>query len=499
MRLGELCQAAGIACPEQLVSREISGVTSNSEQVKAGWLFVCIRGSHFDGHSFIRRALCAGAEAIVIEEGAQGLDGVDAARIITVPKTRQSLACLLDAWYGSPSKKLKLIAVTGTNGKTSVTCILKKIFESALYRCGIIGTVSCMSGDRRLELPNRDALANMTTPDPEQLYQMLSRMVGDGVEYVFIEATSHALALDKLSPLRFEAGIFTNLTPEHLDFHGNMESYLAAKAKLFGACRLCVLNRDSEYYSALVPACSGRVISCSTMGRDADYRAIGIEDNGISGASYTLCAARAVMRIRSRLPGRFNVMNTLQAAACAAELGIRPAVIAGAIAAVDGIDGRLERVKLGCDADFSVFIDYAHTPDALENLLVTVRGFCRREQRIRLLFGCGGDRDKAKRPVMGELATRLADEVVITSDNSRSEQPQEIINDILVGVGTRNNYTVIVDRREAITYAVTTAKPGDVIILAGKGHEAYEINREGRLPFCERRIVAEAMERRRGG
>lgn len=498
MKLGELCQNAGISCPEQLVSVEISCVTSDSRQVSEGCLFVCIRGSHYDGHSFLRRALCAGAAAIVAEEGAQRLDGDIAARVITVPKTRQSLACLLDAWYGSPSKKMKFIAVTGTNGKTSVTCVLKKIFESALYRCGLIGTVSCMSGDRKLTARNRDALANMTTPDPEQLYEMLGSMMEDGVEYVFIEATSHALALDKLAPLRFEAGIFTNLTPEHLDFHGSMEAYLAAKQKLFASCRLAVINMDSGYYNEIAAACAGRIISCSAEGRGADYRATGIDDGGMMGISYTLCAVRAVMRIKSQIPGRFSVMNTLEAAACAAELGVRPAVISGAIAAVSGIDGRLERVRLGHGADFSVFIDYAHTPDALENLLTTVRGFCHRGQHIVVLFGCGGDRDRGKRPIMGEIATRLADRVVITSDNSRSEDPGAIIEDILTGVVGRSNYTVIPDRREAIMTTVCGALAGDIIILAGKGHEAYEINREGRTPFCERRIVAEAMEKRFG-
>lgn len=501
MKLGELCQIAGIDCPRPLFSTEISGVTSDSRQVKEGSLFVCIKGLHYDGHSFIRRALCAGAAAIVAEEDAQGLAEDDAkdvsARIITVPKTRQSLACLLDAWYGSPSKKMKYIAVTGTNGKTSVSCVLKKIFESALYRCGLIGTVSCMSGDRRLVAPNRDALANMTTPDPEQLYEMLGRMACDGVEYVLIEATSHALALDKLAPLKFEAGIFTNLTPEHLDFHGTMEAYLEAKCKLFSACRVAIINRDSEYYNEIAAHCHGKVVTCSVTGHSADYRAKGIEDDGVLGIGYTLCTARAVMRIKSQLPGRFSVMNTLEAAACAAELGVRPAVIAGAIASVSGIDGRLERVKLGYDADFSVFIDYAHTPDALENLLTAVRGFCHRGQRITVLFGCGGDRDHTKRPVMGEIATRLADTAIITSDNSRSEEPMDIIADILSGIGKRKNYRVIPDRREAIMRTVCGASAGDIIILAGKGHEAYEINREGRMPFCERRIVAEAMERRR--
>ncbi|MBQ9080507.1 MAG: UDP-N-acetylmuramoyl-L-alanyl-D-glutamate--2,6-diaminopimelate ligase [Clostridia bacterium] len=497
MELRALLSAAGITCPDYDGTINITSIVSDSRQACEGCLYVCIRGLNHDGHLFIREALSAGASAIVVEEGAQA-GGYDAARaIITVPKTRQSLACLFDAWYGSPSTKMKFIAVTGTNGKTSVTCILKKIFESALCRCGLIGTVSCLSMDRRLFSDNRDTLANMTTPDPEQLYEMLAEMANDGVEYVFIEATSHALKLDKLAPLHFAAAIFTNLTPEHLDFHGSMENYLAAKKKLFAMSDMAVINMDSEYYNDIAASCVGRVISCSSAGRSADYRAIGVLDDGIDGVSYTLSSARAVVRIKSHIPGSFNVMNTLQAAACAAELGIRPVVIAQAIAAMSGIDGRLEKVKLGYGADFSVFIDYAHTPDALENLLKSVRSFGRPDQRITVLFGCGGDRDKSKRPIMGEIATRLADLTVITSDNCRNEEPQAIIDDILAGITGRSNYKVIADRKRAIEYVIANADKGDIIILAGKGHEAYEINRSGRMPFSEKQIVAQAMQKRK--
>ncbi|HHT54250.1 MAG TPA: UDP-N-acetylmuramoyl-L-alanyl-D-glutamate--2,6-diaminopimelate ligase [Clostridiales bacterium] len=500
MELRLLCSRAGINCPAYEGSIEITGIVSDSRQVCPGYLYVCIRGLHYDGHDFIRQALGAGASAIVAEEGAP-LGCVNDAFIITVPGTRQSLACLLDAWYGFPSRKMKFVAVTGTNGKTSVTFMLKAIFEAAMFRCGLIGTVSCLSANRRLFCGNRDKFANLTTPDPEQLYMLLAEMAADNVEYVFIEATSHALWLDKLSALWFDAAIFTNLTPEHLDFHGSMENYLRSKQKLFRQSALAVINADSEYYNDIAEACVGRVVSCSATGVGAgcDYTATEITDNGTEGMSYILRSERAVFRLKTQIPGKFSVINTLQAAACAAELGIKPKTIADAIAGLNGIDGRLEKVKLGYEADFSVFIDYAHTPDALENLLLSVRGFRKPGQRVVLLFGCGGDRDKGKRPVMGEIATRLADFAVITSDNSRSEDPEDIIRDILAGVGDRNNYTVVVDRRKAIENTVVNAKKGDIIILAGKGHETYEINRAGRFPFNEKEIAQAAARQRFNG
>ncbi len=331
MELRILCREAGIVCPEYEGSIEITKIVSDSRRACDGCLYVAIRGLHHDGHLFIREALSAGASAIVVEEGAHcGREIYDAsAQIITVPGTRHSLACLSDAWYGFPSRKMKLIAVTGTNGKTSVTHILKAIFEAAMYRCGLIGTVSCLSGNRRLFSENRDKLANMTTPDPEELYALLAEMAADNVEYVFIEATSHALHLEKLASLKFEAGIFTNLTPEHLDFHGTMEKYLASKQKLFGVSSLAVINADSEYYNNIAASCTGRIISCSATGRAADYSASDISDDGIDGISYTLTSARSRVRIKAQMPGKFNVMNTLEAAALAAALHLEGGRLAG--------------------------------------------------------------------------------------------------------------------------------------------------------------------------
>lgn len=495
MDLISLLKTAGIECSEYIGSIDVTQIVSDSRRACGGCLYVCVRGLNNDGHLFINEAVNSGAVAVVVEQGYLADVGDIPCTVIEVPGTRKALACLLNAWYGSPADKMKFIAVTGTNGKTTVTYILKKIFETALYRCGLIGTVSCLSMDRQLFSNDLNGFSNMTTPDPEQLYYMLAQMVKDGVEYVFIEASSHALALDKLYPIHFTASVFTNLTPEHLDFHGDMDNYVAAKKKLFTMSDLAVVNMDSKYYNDIANAGTKRVVSCSEVEQKADYFASNITDNGIDGFGYTLNSSKAIMKIKSCLPGRFNVMNTLQAAVCALELGVAPMRIVEAIASVVGINGRMEKIKLGASVGFSVFIDYAHTPDALENLLRSVRGFCRSEQRIVVVFGCGGDRDKSKRPIMGEIATRLADLAVITSDNCRGEFPEDIIKDILKGIGERKNYKIIVDRKDAIKQTIQNAENDDIIILAGKGHEQYEINQKGRTPFSEKQIVLDEVKK----
>ena len=496
MELRQLLKDAKIQYPECEGNCDISAIVSDSRKVCKDCLFVCVRGLNYDGHMFINDAIDAGAAVIVAEQNAE-LECIDTAMVITVPNTRQALACLFDAWHGLPSEKMKFVAVTGTNGKTSVTYFLKRIFELALYRCGLVGTVSCLSLNRRLISDNEGKLRNMTTPDPEQLYGMLAQMADDGVEYVFMEASSHALALDKLAPIHFQAAIFTNLTQDHLDFHGSMENYLLSKIKLFKKTELAIVNQDSPYYNDIKVSCADRTVGCSIEADNADYRAVAIKNNGVDGIEYSVRSSNAMIKIRCMIPGNYTVMNTLEACACALELGIRPAVVAQAIASISGIDGRLEKIKLGNDADFSVFIDYAHTPDAMENLLRTARAFCSEGQHIKILFGCGGDRDKSKRPVMGEIATRLADFAVITSDNCRCEPPEQIIQDILEGVRGRDNYKVILNRKQAIEDIIFNADAGDVILLAGKGHEQYEINGDRRIPFSEKDIVLSAVEKRR--
>jgi len=492
MNLYQLCREAGIALPQEGPDLVVRGIKTDSRLVEQGDMFICIRGFHADGHDYIEDALARGAAAVVVE-GALGRTLPQNVQKIEVGDSRHAAAMLYDAWYGHPSRKLKLIAVTGTNGKTSVTHMLLSIFEAGMHKCGLIGTVHCRSAGRTLDIRGSDPLANMTTPDPEQLYQMLDIMARDGVEYVFMEATSHALALKKLDAMQFETAIFTNLTPEHLDLHGDMENYFLTKSTLFSMCKTAILNVDDPYGRRLAAEVPCHRLTCS-VGGAADFTAEDVHELGVDGNEYFVSSSRIRFTVRSPLPGRFNIINTLQAAACAAWLGIAPSVIKEALASLTGIAGRMERIKLGKVTDFSVFVDYAHTPDALTNLLMTARGIRQKGQRVVLVFGCGGDRDKSKRAVMGRIATELADVCIVTSDNSRSEEPQDIIRDILEGA-SGGSIVVIPDRTEAIRYAVRHAKSGDVILLAGKGHEQYEIDKTGKHPFDEREIAMRALEK----
>lgn len=488
---------------------EITDIASDSRGVKKGSLFVCLKGTRSDGHHYIVEAIERGAAVILAEENAEidtepfGLE--NAPILIRTENTRRALAHLWDAWYHHPARGMKLVAVTGTNGKTSVTYMLREIFGAALYKTGLIGTVVCYSGENRLSIRSEVENANMTTPDPKELFEMLSVMRRDGATHVFIEATSHALALDKLSPLHFSAAVFTNLTPDHLDFHGTMENYLEAKKKLFSMTDIAVINGDDRCGDAIAEFAEkngcGNVRICtadeSLMG---DYSATNVRGLGEDGVEYILSSVCSVFKIRSPIPGSFTVMNTLEAAATALLLGVDCRSVQDALRHMGGIDGRFERVKLCSGAEFSVFIDYAHTPDALNNLLLTARAFRKKGQRVVLLFGCGGDRDKSKRSVMGAIASKLADFVIITSDNSRSEDPRDIISDITVGFDfTRACVQIIENREEAIHYAIKNALRGDIILLAGKGHEEYEIDRRGKHPFSERKIAREAAEKYYGG
>ena len=473
---------------------EIGSVEIDSRKVVPGALFIALNGTAENGRKYIPDALAKGAAA-VLYDGEYAVPAESGAVFVRAAgDMRANIARAAGNFY--KPMPARLYAVTGTNGKTTVTHMLRAILEAALCRCGLIGTVGCESAGRRLDARASDPLANMTTPDPPELYRMLAEMADDGVEYVLMEATSHALALGKLEPIAFEAGVFTNLTPDHLDFHGTMEAYAGAKAGLFRKCRLSVVNLDDGFADRMLAASAGRTVTCSQSRADADYRAEAVRLTGQSGVEYALCSARARLHLRCPVPGRFTVMNSMQAAACALELGVGAPAVKAALGALTGVRGRMERLKLGVEADFEVIIDYAHTPDALEKLLRTARDCCGAGQRVTVLFGCGGDRDPGKRPMMGRVAERYADAVIVTSDNSRGEDPQAIISGILSGMASPGAVTVIPDRREAIRYAVLHARPGDLLLLAGKGHEEYEINRSGRARFSEREIVMRALEER---
>ncbi len=467
------------AFPSSSQALEIQNIVTNSDDASPGSLFLAIRGLHEDGHTYLAQAAQKGCVAAVVEADYDGPSyGLP---LVKTKDTRAAAALLYSRFWSDPQKELKLICVTGTNGKTSVCHMLRTIFRSAGIEAEAIGTIS----------------QALTTPDPQDLYRMLREAVDRGVKTVFMEASSHALALRKLIPLTPDYGIFTNLSPEHLDFHQTMEEYLRAKAVLFQSCRMGIVNADDSYAPALMRLARCPVIRYSAKTDDAEFTARNVVSMGMGGIRYDCLTSNRLFRIHTPIPGRFTVYNTLAAISCAYSEGIPPDLIRYALRGMSPIPGRLERVVLP-SRKFAVYLDFAHTPDALENVLQTLRSVMPKEGRLTLLFGCGGDRDKQKRPLMGRIASRLADSLIITSDNSRSEDPSAIIDDILSGIEADTPHTVIPKRKEAIEYAVRTASPGDVLLLCGKGHETYEIDKNGKHPFSERVIVRDAYEKRFG-
>ena len=486
MQLGELLYSAGIeaSLSERVRACEITGVVCDSRLVRAGSLFVALRGLHRDGACYVAEALSRGAAFVVCERELEGEN------CLRVDNARLALAWLCSAWHRHPARDMRMIGVTGTNGKTSVASMLYHVLCRAGHKVGLIGTVANLFNGEKLTIKNADALANMTTPDPVELYAMLAKMRDNGVEYVVMEVTSHALNFDKTAPISFLRGIFTNLTADHLDLHGDMEEYYLQKRKLFAGCEMAILSHFTPYGKRLSDEldCPQMEISPRTVEK--------IELHGAEGVSFLLGAAgKEKIKITLPVPGDFSVENAALAATTALSLGVEAQVVALALAGFPGVPGRMERI---CEnpLEVSIFIDYAHTPDALEKLLKTVRGFIGSQQRIMLLFDCGGDRDRGKRRKMGSIASRLADFLVLTADNSRGEQTEQILEAILRGVDKEKPYVVIKDRKEAIAYAVREVRRGDVLLLAGKGHEEYEIRGRERLPFSEREIVAECMQRR---
>ncbi|MBQ7725962.1 MAG: UDP-N-acetylmuramoyl-L-alanyl-D-glutamate--2,6-diaminopimelate ligase [Clostridia bacterium] len=470
MKLSEM-----ICCQSGLADLTVTGVTCDSRKVKPGVVIVCIVGALTDGHQYAAQAVEQGAAAIVCERD------LGFANQIIVPDTHAAYADLCATWFGNPAKDLHLIGVTGTNGKTSVTYMMKKILEEAGYKVGLIGTIQNMIGDEVVASHN-------TTPDAYELNSLFALMKAKGCQYVIMEVSSHALDQCRVYRLNFEVAMFTNLTQDHLDYHKTMENYLAAKKRLFDMCKTAVINRDDRYAAELMTGLPCRIATYST-GNDATYSAKGIQYRPAS-VEYEFVSDTMIEHIKVHTGGRFTVYNSLCAAACATELGISLPTVRAALAKLPGVKGRAEVVPTG--KDYTVIIDYAHTPDGLKNILSTFRE-CRKN-RLIALFGCGGDRDRTKRPLMGEIAAMLADFVVVTSDNPRTEDPAAIIDDILVGMkNTQTPYKVIENRVEAIRYALSIAQPDDIIVLAGKGHETYQILKTGTIHLDEREVVAVSL------
>ena len=487
MLLGKLFSAAGLECPEEYLNIEISKIVTDSREACERCMFICVSGYNTDGHEYIKEAINKGAVVIVSERVCD--ECVGGAAIIKIDNTRRAAALLYNAQCGRPSEKIKLIGVTGTNGKTSVCHMLESIFSEAGVKCGVIGTVGVRALGEDLT-PFREG---MTTPDAAGLYPLLAKMADMGVTHVFMEVSSHALAQDRVAGLEFECGIFTNLTRDHLDFHGSMEEYFRQKASLFSRCRYKIINADDAYGKRLLDIYEN-CVTCS-VGGDGDFCARQI-CYGTDRTQYKLKFGGGELEISLGALGDFSVFNSLEAAAAALTLGISPDALIGGLLRFRGAKGRMERVLDG-DSPFEVIVDYAHTPDALERLLMSVRSIRKARGRIILVFGCGGDRDKGKRKQMGRIASRLADFVVVTSDNSRSERPEDIIAEILKGIDKEKPYRAIASRKQAIEYAIESAAQDDIIVLAGKGHEKYEIDACGKHFFDEVQIVKDAAARKK--
>ena len=401
--------------------------------------------------------------------------------------SRRAIAVLWDNYYENPSKKLKIIAITGTNGKTSTAYFTYSILKESGKRVGMISTVKCLINDKLFSYggggESVDIESAMTTPDPEFLYLILHNMVLCDVEYVVMEASSHALELSKLYPLEFEAGVFTNLSREHLDFHRTMENYFLSKVKLFYKCRYALINFDDAYIKR-IPRYLNREFITFGFSRGSDFYA----DNILlteKGTEYTLKYKKSELPIKTNICGSFSVYNSLAAASVAYILGIDLKNIAKGIERVEKIEGRIECVSQG------IYIDYAHSPQAFCEIIKTVRSFAS-NKRLVIIFGCGGDRDKTKREIMGKYASRLADAVIVTSDNSRTEDKMNIIKDIEKGIDKKSEYYIVPDRKNALELGVKLKRDGILLVL-GKGHENYEIDMDGKHYFCEAEIIKQAV------
>ena len=456
---------------------EITAVEADSRKVSAGALFVAVVGYESDGHRFIPMAYDKGASCTLCQKKPE----CDIPYVLT-RDTRKGLALSSANFYGRPSEKMKIVGVTGTNGKTTTTSIIKFLIEKCTgAKVGLVGTNGNMIGTKFID-------TERTTPESNELQALFAQMYSEGCSYVVMEVSSHALYLDRVYGVQFEVGCFTNLTEDHLDFHKTMEEYGKAKAILFDRCRVGSINIDDPYGKVIAAGAKSPCKSCSVKEK-ADYTAENISLNDDS-VEFDLIRGGESFAVKLNIPGEFNVYNAMTALSACDALGISLADACKAIENFGGVMGRAEVVPTG--RDFTVIIDYAHTPDALENIIRTVRGFAK--GRVVTLFGCGGDRDALKRPIMGKIAAELSDFVVVTSDNPRTEVPSAIIGDILEGLkDTKTPYTVIENRKEAIGWAIENAEKRDIIILAGKGHETYQIIGKEKYHFDEREVVAEFL------
>lgn len=481
MKLKELIKDLDYRRLENINNFEVKGVSCNSDCIRPGYLFVAIKGEKNDGHNFAGQAVDRGAKAIIIQ---RDLPLKKIAKIL-VRDSRTALASVSASFFGHPSRRLKIIGITGTNGKTTVSYLLEKILACAGYPCGVIGTVN-------YRIQNRFFTAVNTTPSADILQYFLQEIVLAKSRYAIIEVSSHALAQGRVEAIDFSSAIFTNLSKEHLDYHGSLNNYFHCKSILFKKLSThswAIINTDDPFGRRLAKRVKSRLLTYG-IEHAARIRAKNLRLD-IEGSKFTVVTPKGDIEITTSLIGRHNVYNILAAIATAFVENIDFFYIVQGIKCLTSIPGRLERID--CGQDFTVFVDYAHTADALDRILRTLKQVGK--NRVILVFGCGGDRDKAKRPAMGRVATRLSDFVILTNDNPRSENPRQIVSDILNGVDKkRDNYKVILDRFQAIFEAFSFARSKDIVVIAGKGHESSQVFANKTVPFNDREVAIRILQ-----
>jgi len=463
------------------VDVDINKINYDSRKVENLDIFVCIKGYATDGHKYIDKAIENGAKVIVIQDSVEIKD--KNISVIKCADTRKALALMGSNYYDNPSSKMKIIGITGTNGKTTTAFMIKDILEANNKKVGLIGTIANYIGNEKIN-------TERTTPESLELQELFFNMVNRGVEYCIMEVSSHSLELDRVYGVKFEIGIFTNLTRDHLDFHKTFENYYKAKFKLFERCRIKVINIDDNYGKQVINDLNDlkadKVYSFSVKDH-SKFKAFD-EEMGSRNIKFKLNLEKGEQFILN-IPGEYNIYNSLGAIVACFKLGTPVEIIKNGIEKVV-VPGRCERVANEYNLPYEIIIDYAHTPDGLDNILKTAKAFTR--GKLISLFGCGGDRDKVKRPQMGKISIDVADITIITSDNPRSEEPMDIIKDIEAGLNN-DKYIVIENRKEAIKKAINIANEGDVIVIAGKGHETYQILKNETIHFDEREVVKEIL------
>lgn len=461
---------------------KVQNIRYDNRKIEQGDAFVCVKGFKVDGHSFIGDAIKKGAKTLIVQEDVSVQEDIT---IIKVRDTRKALAIMSSNYFGNPKDKLKIIGITGTNGKTTSAFIIKSILEKAGFMTGLIGTIANYIGNKKVD-------AVRTTPESYELHELFKNMVDVGVEYCVMEVSSHSLELDRVYGIQFEEGIFTNLTRDHLDFHKTFENYYNAKFKLFERSNHSIINLDDPYGANIVKDIEERgvntKVSTFSIEKESDFKAFEIKSH--SNGSEFKVNLESIEEFSINIPGEYNIYNSLGCIICAYNLNIPMDKIKEGLSDVV-IPGRCELVAKEKNLPYSIIIDYAHTPDGLENILSTVKAFTK--NRMISVFGCGGDRDKVKRPQMGKIGCELSDIAIITSDNPRSEEPMDIINDIVKPLNY-DNFVIEVNRKEAIRKAMNMALEGDVIVIAGKGHETYQILKDETIHFDEREVVYDILE-----